>query len=119
MYVHPARGGVLCVRCRGEGRAYLASQPVLERLIAFQQVPFDGRDGERYRLAPGMAAEARALVRCFFAATDRPHRAPRARPLGARWARRPVRRKLHERGAADTGHVRFASSSRCVRCLRN
>jgi len=68
MYVHPARGGVLCIRCRGEGRAYLASQPVLERLIAFQQVPFDGRDGERYRLAPSMAAEARALVRCFFAA---------------------------------------------------
>jgi DNA repair protein RecO (recombination protein O) len=68
MYVHPARGGVLCQRCRGEGRAYLASQPVLERLIAFQQLPFDGRDGERYRLAPGMATEARALVRCFFAA---------------------------------------------------
>jgi recombinational DNA repair protein (RecF pathway) len=69
MYVHPARGGVLCAHCRGEGRAYLASPPVLERLIAFQQIPFDGRDGcERYRLAPGMAAEARTLVRCFFAA---------------------------------------------------
>ena len=68
VYVHPARGGVLCARCRGEGRAYLASLPVLERLIAFQQTPFDGRDGERFRLAPTMAAEARALVRCFFAA---------------------------------------------------
>jgi DNA repair protein RecO (recombination protein O) len=67
MYVHPARGGVLCVRCRGEGRAYQASQPVLERLIAFQRAPFTGRDAERFRLAPGMAAEARALVRCFFA----------------------------------------------------
>jgi DNA repair protein RecO (recombination protein O) len=67
MYVHPARGGVLCVRCRGEGRAYQASQPVLERLIAFQRAPFRGRDAERFRLAPGMAAEARALVRCFFA----------------------------------------------------
>jgi len=68
MYVHPARGGVLCVRCRGEGRAYQASRLVLERLIAFQRVPFADRDPERFRLAPGMAAEARALVRCFFAA---------------------------------------------------
>ena len=67
MYVHPARGGVLCVHCRGEGRAYQASHPVLERLIAFQRTPFDVGAGEHYRLAPGMAAEARALVRCFFA----------------------------------------------------
>lgn len=67
MYVHPARGGVLCIRCRGEGRAYQASQPVLERLIAMQRSPFTDRDVERFRLAPGMAAEARALVRCFFA----------------------------------------------------
>lgn len=68
MYVHPARGGVLCIRCRGEGRAYQASQPVLERLIAFQRTRFSGGDPERFRLAPAMAAEARALVRCFFAA---------------------------------------------------
>jgi DNA repair protein RecO (recombination protein O) len=68
MYVHPARGGVLCVRCRGEGRAYQASQPVLERLIAFQRTRFTDRSLESFRLAPGMAAEARALVRCFFAA---------------------------------------------------
>ena len=68
MYVHPARGGVLCGRCRGDGRAYLASQAVLERLIAFQRLHFDASDGERFRLAPSMAAEARALVRCFFAA---------------------------------------------------
>lgn len=68
MYVHPARGGVLCARCRGEGRAYQASTPVLERLIALQRAPFAGRDPERFRLAPGMAPEARALVRCFFAA---------------------------------------------------
>lgn len=68
MYVHPARGGVLCARCRGEGRAYQASPLVLERLIAFQRARFDERDTERFRLAPGMAAEARALVRCFFAA---------------------------------------------------
>lgn len=68
MYVHPARGGVLCARCRGEGRAYQASPLVLERLIAFQRTRFDERDTERFRLAPGMAAEARALVRCFFAA---------------------------------------------------
>ena len=67
MYVHPARGGVLCIRCRGEGRAYQASQPVLERLIAFQRLTFTSRDAERFRLAPAMAAEARALVRCFFA----------------------------------------------------
>jgi DNA repair protein RecO (recombination protein O) len=68
MYVHPARGGVLCARCRGEGRAYQASQPVLERLIAFQRTRFTDRSGEHFRLAPAMAAEARALVRCFFAA---------------------------------------------------
>jgi DNA repair protein RecO (recombination protein O) len=68
MYVHPARGGVLCARCRGEGRAYQASQPVLERLIAFQRTRFTDRGGEHFRLAPGMAAEARTLVRCFFAA---------------------------------------------------
>ncbi len=68
MYVHPARGGVLCIRCRGEGRAYQASQPVLERLMAFQRTRFAGGDIERFRLAPAMAAEARALVRCFFAA---------------------------------------------------
>ncbi len=67
MYVHPARGGVLCVRCRGEGRAYQASPPVLERLIAFQRMRFSALDPEPFRLAPGMAAEARALVRCFFA----------------------------------------------------
>ena len=68
MYVHPARGGVLCVRCRGEGRAYHASPPVLERLIALQRTPFTAGDAAPFRLAPGMAAEARALVRCFFAA---------------------------------------------------
>ena len=68
MYVHPARGGVLCASCRGEGRAYQASPLVLERLIAFQRTRFDERDTARFRLAPGMVAEARALVRCFFAA---------------------------------------------------
>jgi DNA repair protein RecO (recombination protein O) len=68
MYVHPARGGVLCIRCRGEGRAYQASQPVLERLVALQQVSFGDPDPACFRLAPAMAAEARALVRCFFAA---------------------------------------------------
>ncbi|MCC6850053.1 MAG: DNA repair protein RecO [Deltaproteobacteria bacterium] len=68
MYVYPARGGVLCVRCRGEGRAYQASPPVLERLIALQRTEFSDCAGEHLRLAPAMAAEARALVRCFFAA---------------------------------------------------
>ncbi len=68
MYVHPARGGVLCARCRGEGRAYQASQPVLERLITLQRTNFTAIDGHRFRIAPGMAVEARALVRCFFAA---------------------------------------------------
>ncbi len=68
MYVHPARGGVLCVRCRGEGRAYQASQPVLERLIAFQETPFTAGGAAHFRLPAAMAAEARALVRCFFAA---------------------------------------------------
>ena len=68
MYVHPARGGVLCGRCRGDGRAYQASPPVLERLIAFQRAQFTAGAGDRFRLAPSMAAEARTLVRCFFAA---------------------------------------------------
>ena len=68
LYVHPARGGILCARCRGEGRAYLASRPTLERLLALQHVPFGVGDRERFRLAPTMVAEARALVRCFFAA---------------------------------------------------
>lgn len=68
MYVHPARGGVLCIRCRGEGRAYQASQLVLARLIALQQAHFGSGDRERFRLAPGMVTEARVLVRCFFAA---------------------------------------------------
>jgi DNA repair protein RecO (recombination protein O) len=68
MYVHPARGGILCIRCRGEGRAYQASQPVLERLLVLQRTPFADADTERFRLPPAMAAEARALVRCFFTA---------------------------------------------------
>jgi DNA repair protein RecO (recombination protein O) len=68
MYVHPARGGLLCGRCRGEGRAYQASPLVHERLVAFQRTRFDERDTTRFRLAPGMVAEARALVRSFFAA---------------------------------------------------
>lgn len=67
MYVHPARGGVLCAHCRGEGRVYQASQPVLARLIALQTTSFASGASDRFRLDPGMAAEARALVRCFFA----------------------------------------------------
>jgi DNA repair protein RecO (recombination protein O) len=67
MYVHPARGGVVCGRCRGEGRVYQASPAVLARLLAFQRATFAGGDPDRFRLEPGMAAEARALVRCFFA----------------------------------------------------
>jgi hypothetical protein len=41
---------------------------VLERLMALQQIRLGDGDASRFRLAPGMAAEARALVRCFFAA---------------------------------------------------
>jgi DNA repair protein RecO (recombination protein O) len=67
MYVYPARGGVLCGRCRGEGRVYQASPAVLARLQALQRVRFADGDADRFRLDPGMAAEARALVRCFFA----------------------------------------------------
>jgi DNA repair protein RecO (recombination protein O) len=68
MYVHPGRGGVLCARCRGEGRAYVASRPTLERLMELQRARFDGADVSSFDLTPGMAAEARALVRSFFAA---------------------------------------------------
>jgi DNA repair protein RecO (recombination protein O) len=67
MYVHPARGGILCARCRGEGRVYQASAAVLTRLMEFQGASFTAGAPDRFRLDPGMAAEARALVRCFFA----------------------------------------------------
>jgi DNA repair protein RecO (recombination protein O) len=67
MYVHPLRGGVRCPRCRGEGRAYVVSRPTLEHLIALQRAVFGGADAERFTLPAGMAAEARALVRSFFA----------------------------------------------------
>jgi DNA repair protein RecO (recombination protein O) len=67
MYVHPARGGVLCARCRGEGRAYVTSRSTLERLLELQRARFEGADARRFALPPAIAAEARALVRSFFA----------------------------------------------------
>ena len=68
MYAQPARGGILCGRCRGEGRSYVISRGTLERLMALQQVSFDAPDVSGFALQPGVAAEARALLRSFFAA---------------------------------------------------
>ena len=67
MYVDPARGGVLCAGCRGEGRAYVASRRTLERLIELARARFDDADAAQFLLPPTVAAEARTLVRSFFA----------------------------------------------------
>jgi len=67
MYVHPARGGVVCARCKGEGRTYVASRATLERLAALARIHLDSGDPAVFAMPAGMAAEARALVRCFFA----------------------------------------------------
>jgi DNA repair protein RecO (recombination protein O) len=68
MYAQPARGGLLCGRCRGEGRSYVISRPTLERLTALQQRALDAADARELALEPGVAAEARALLRGFLAA---------------------------------------------------
>jgi DNA repair protein RecO (recombination protein O) len=69
MYVQPLRGGVRCPACRGEGRATVASRETLERLVALQTGTFDDADVARFTLPAGAAAEARTLVRSFFAAS--------------------------------------------------
>ena len=68
VFVHPARGGVFCARCRGEGRTVVASRATLERLAALQRARFDG-DPALFTLPPGISAEARAVVRCFLSGT--------------------------------------------------
>jgi len=67
MYVHPARGGVLCARCRAEGRAYVASRATLERLTEIRRARFDDADTSRFTMPPAVAAEARTVLRSFFA----------------------------------------------------
>lgn len=69
MYAQPARGGLLCAGCRGEGRSYVISRATLDRLSVLQQTSFDAADVSAFALLPGIAAEARALLRSFFAAT--------------------------------------------------
>ena len=44
MYAQPARGGILCGRCRGDGRSYVISRGTLDRLMALQQTSFDASD---------------------------------------------------------------------------
>ena len=67
MYVHPARGGVLCAQCRPEGRTYVASRATLERLTELQRARFDDADASRFAMSSSVASEARALLRSFFA----------------------------------------------------
>ncbi len=68
LYAHAGRGGIVCGGCRGEGRAYVVSQATLQRLRALARAALDGEHGGQLELPPGMAAEARAVIRCFFAA---------------------------------------------------
>jgi hypothetical protein len=67
MYVQPAHGGVLCPRCRGEGRTYVASRATLEQLIGWQRTAMDASDPSGLEMTPGVAAEARIVLRSFFA----------------------------------------------------
>ncbi len=69
MYAQPARGGLLCGRCRGDGRSYVISRATLDRLAALQHASFDAADATAFTLPAGVAAESRALLRSFFAAT--------------------------------------------------
>ena len=67
LYVYAARGGVLCGGCRGDGRAYVVSRATLQRLCALASTPLNGGQTSPLELTPGMAAEARAVMRCFLA----------------------------------------------------
>jgi DNA repair protein RecO (recombination protein O) len=69
MYAQPARGGLLCGGCRGDGRSYVISRATLDRLAELQQTSFDAPDARAFALPAAVAAEARALLRSFFAAT--------------------------------------------------
>ncbi len=68
-FAHPTRGGVSCRACRGDGRTYVASAHTLRRLRELQSTPLHTADGSEFFLAPGVAAEARILVRGFLSAT--------------------------------------------------
>jgi DNA repair protein RecO (recombination protein O) len=68
-YVQPARGGVLCAACRGDGRTSVVARATLDRLLDLQRACFDGTDTGAFALPPAVATEARALLRSFFAAT--------------------------------------------------
>jgi hypothetical protein len=68
MYAQPARGGLLCGACRGDGRSYVISRGTLDRLRDLQRTAFSGEDSARFALTPGVGAEARALLRSYFGA---------------------------------------------------
>jgi DNA repair protein RecO (recombination protein O) len=68
MYVHAAQSGVSCGGCRGDGRTYVASRATLEQLIALQRTRIADVDPGAITMAPGAAAEARVVLRSFFAA---------------------------------------------------
>jgi|SRR6185295_7963601 len=68
MYVHAAQSGLSCGGCRGEGRTYVASRATLERLTALQRTPIAAIDVRELAMSAGGAAEARVVLRSFFAA---------------------------------------------------
>ena len=68
-FAHPTRGGVSCRACRGDGRTYVTSAHTLRRLRELQTTPLHTADGSEFVLTPGVAAEARILVRGFLSAT--------------------------------------------------
>ena len=67
IHVQPARGGVLCRNCRGDGRSYVVTRVTLDRLIALQRTDLGASDTEVLALPPAVATEARALLKNFFA----------------------------------------------------
>jgi DNA repair protein RecO (recombination protein O) len=69
IYAQPARGGLLCGRCRGEGRSYVISPATLACLTELQSASLAAPDAAAFTLAPAVAAEARALLRSFLSAT--------------------------------------------------
>jgi DNA repair protein RecO (recombination protein O) len=69
IYAQPARGGLLCGRCRGDGRSYVISHATLSELATLRQASFVAPDTRAFVLSPAVAAEARALLRSFFSTT--------------------------------------------------
>ena len=68
-YAHPTVGGVSCAGCRGAGRTYVTSAHTLRRLRELQATALHTANGSEFLLTPGIAAEARVLVRGFLAST--------------------------------------------------